>query len=223
MEPTPAMTLGSAVHVLTLEPKKFDDYFYVLDFSQRPEHDKTMASKINKDWKQDVIMGNVDKELLTEEQFEQAKNMTDSLLSEAGDLINAKGNKFEVPIMWEKLGIKMKAKIDIKNYNYLADIKTAADSSPFKWQRKATYDLQYYRQAAVYLDGDADGLYTGEKEFYFIVVEKVPPYLVSIHLLDKTMIAKGMAEYEHLLGGLKKCLKTDKWPHYEKELYTWES
>ena len=102
-----------------------------------------MAAKENKEWKAELEIENEGKNILTSDEFSQAQNMAESLLEEAGDYINAKGNKFEVPIMWEKLGIKMKAKIDIQNPDFLADIKTAADSSPFKWQRNANYDFQY--------------------------------------------------------------------------------
>ncbi len=223
MEATAAMILGTAVHLLTLPGQDFYSEFFVFDESKRPDPLHTMLAKENKDWKADIILNNEGKNILTLDQFSQAQNMAESLIEEAGEYINAKGNKFEVPIMWEKLGIKMKAKIDIQNPEFLADIKTAADSSPFKWQRKGLWDFHYYRQASTYLDGDADGLYTGEKEFYFLVVESKPPYLVSIHLVEKTMIAKGMTEYEHLLGVLAECLKTDKWPHYEKELFNWEN
>ncbi len=221
-EGTPAMAFGSLVHCLALEPQNFKNEFWVLSDRDKPEKDKTYASKENKLWKAEQESKNSDKILVLETDLQNANNVVESIDRQAGDLLHAKGNVFEREILWTKDKVEMKGKIDISNDLFLADIKTTQDANPFKWQRKAFWDFNYHRQAAVYLDGDAKGIYTGDKEFYFIAVEKKPPYLCSIHLVSKTKIAEGMTQYRELLKLFKSCTKKDKWPHYDPKINVWE-
>lgn len=221
-EVTPALTFGSVVHCLVLEPENFDRDFWTMNIEARPEISKGMTSKLNKAWKQQKEMEHSSQSLIAEEDLRHAEKVARSLEKEAGSLIRAGGNVFEKSLMWEKDGVKMKAKVDISNDMFLADLKTSVTSDPWKWQRKAYYDFNYHRQAAVYLDGDAGGIYTGEKEFYFIVVEKSAPYLVSVHHVSPTKIGQGMTQYNELIKRLKWCQKNDKWPHYELDVYEWE-
>lgn len=219
---SPALTMGSLVHCLVLEPENFNRDFWILDTSKRPELSKGMTSKLNKEWKLEQELEHSQQDSINTDELQKAEAISRSLIREAGELINAKDNKFETTKLWEKDGVKMKAKIDIENPYFIADLKTAMTSNPHDWQRKAYWDFKYYRQGAVYLDGDAEGIYTGEKEFYFIVVEKTAPYLVSVHKMSSGLIAKGMTQYRELLKKLKWCQKNDKWPHYEKEVYEWD-
>lgn len=222
-ESTPALTMGSLVHCLVLEPENFNRDFWILKTETRPQQDKGMTSNINKAWKLEQEQEHSEQDLITEDVLIQAEAISKSLNREAKSLITAKGNEFEKTIEWNKDGFDMKGKIDICNDYFLADLKTAQSSDPDTWQRKAYWDFQYYRQAAVYLDGDADGIYTGDKEFYFIVVEKFAPYLVSIHKVSSSIIAKGMVQYRDMLAKIKKCQDSDNWPHYDKEVYEFDN
>ncbi len=219
---SPSLTMGSLVHCLTLEPENFKRDFWILKTQNRPEFTKGMTSKLNKEWKFEQELEHSEQDLVTEDELRKAEAISRSLVREAGSLINAAGNKFETTKIWEKDGIKMKGKVDIDNPHFLADLKTSMTSNPHDWKRKAYWDFQYHRQAAIYLDGDSDGIYTGEKEFYFIVVETTPPYLVSVHVVSPGLIAKGMVQYRELLKKLKWCQENDKYPHYDKELYEWD-
>lgn len=222
MVPTEAMNFGSLLHCLVLEPENFDRDFFRLDETQRPEPDKTFGSKLNKAWKEMILEENADKILVDADMLKLAEAVARSVQIEASSFLRADGNVFEDTILWKKDGVEMKGKIDIRNPYFLADIKTTADSMPDKFQRKAFWEYQYHRQAAVYLDGDAGGIYTGEKQFFFIAVEKTAPYLVSIHEVSKAKIAEGMVQYRSLLADLKHYKEKNEWPHYRKEVYAWE-
>ncbi len=218
---TDALVFGNMFHTMVLEPNKFDSRYFILDETQRPEKNKTMASKENKAWKLSELEKAGDKKLIGSTDKKNAENMAESVFRKAGDLIRG-ANEFERRIDWRKEGIDLKGFIDIDHDLYMADLKTAVDATPYQWQRKAFWDYDSHRQAAMYLDGDAGGIYTGEKDFYFIVVEKKPPYLLSIHLVGKTKIAEGMTQYKELIKRIKSCRNSGKWLDFDPLINIWE-
>lgn len=218
---TPALIFGNVFHTMVLEPHKFDSKYWILDETQRPEKNKTMASKENKLWKLGQFEKAGNKKVIGSTDKKNAENMAESVFRKAGDLIRG-GNEYEREIRWRKEGVDLKGFIDIDHDLFMADLKTALDATPHQWQRKAYWDFQSHRQAAMYLDGDAGGIYTGEKDFYFIVVEKVPPYLVSIHLVGKNKIAEGMTQYKQIIKEIKACRKSGKWLDFDPLINIWE-
>lgn len=218
---TDALIFGNVFHTMVLEPDKFDSRYFILNEEERPEKNKTMASKENKLWKAAQLEAAGDKRLIGSTDKKNAENMAESLFRKAGDLIRG-ANEYERRIDWRREGVDLKGFIDIDHDIFMADLKTAADATPHQWQRKAYWDFNSHRQAAMYLDGDAKGLYTGDKDFYFIVVEKKPPYLVSIHLVGKNKIAEGMTQYKELIKGIKACRKSGKWMDFDPIVNVWE-
>lgn len=217
----PAFDLGSLVHCMVLEPLEVEGRFAMFSTDARPEPDKTMASKANKEWKAEFVKMNEFKTVIEFDVWNKALAMSNSVRQAAGELLTNEENVFEKTILWERDGVEMKGKIDIYNPNFLADIKTTRSSNPEHFMRDANYKYSYYRQAAVYLDGDANGFYSGEKPFYFITVENEAPYLSTVIEVGSSMIAKGMVEYKSLVALYRKCNEKDKWPGYN-ESYIWE-
>ena len=52
---TPETELGKAYHSLLLEPDTFKESVFVWDENDRPEPNKTFASKANKEWKANLM------------------------------------------------------------------------------------------------------------------------------------------------------------------------
>jgi hypothetical protein len=218
---TPALIFGNLFHTMVLEPDKVEERFFIFDQEQRPEKDKTMASKANKEWKALQVGLAKNRYLISQSDFNNAQNMQDAVMEKAGDFITSKGEN-EQHIQWRHDGQDFKGFIDRNCPDFMLDLKTAVDATPRQWQRKAYWDYSSHRQAAMYLDGDAKGMYTGDKEFYFIVVEKEPPYLVSINLVSKTKIAEGMTEYKDLAKRIKACRKSGQWIDFDPVINVWE-
>lgn len=217
---TPALIFGKLFHTMVLEPHKVEKLYWILDVTKRPEKDKSMASAKNKEWKAEQYAKNEGKTLVTSEDIANAEGMQKSVMEQAGDFItNAK--QFEREIHWNKRGVKMKGYIDGDHPDYMFDLKTALDAEPDAWMRKAFYDYKSDMQAAIYLDGDGRGIYNGEKEFYFIVVEKRPPYLCSIIKVSPERIKDAMFKYTAALEKLKACRRDKEWPHFWKEVFEW--
>ena len=219
-EPTAAMNEGSVVHCLILEPDEFNKRYWMFNKEERPDRTKTMAAKENKEWAAELEIKNNGKEKITVEQHQNLQNVAQEVMRIAGDLIEAATEKEKI-VLWEKTGIDMKAKIDGFHEDFLFDIKTTTNANVEAFQRKAFWDYQYHRQAAVYLDGASDGLFLGDKDFYFIAVEKTPPYLVSIHKVSDHTVALGMNQYLELLELLKECRRKNHWPHTLNKINEW--
>jgi len=217
---TPALIFGKVFHTTVLELNKFNDRYFTLNIEERPDKGHTMKASENMAWKRQKIEENAGKKLITKEDVSNANGMRDSVMDQAGEFIE---NLIDVEreLHWKKRGITMKAYLDGDNPSYALDLKSALDSTPEKWQRKANWEYDSDMQAAIYLDGSEDGIYMGDKEFYFIAVEKTPPYLVSVHFVSKDRIKEGMFKYHAAIEKLKKYRKLNEWPHFDKEVYEW--
>lgn len=96
------------------------------------------------------------------------------------------------------------------------DVKTAASAQPWDFQT-STAKIGYHCQAAWYLDGlIAHGV--EDPAFLFIVVEKVPPYPVSVVHLDDEAIAEGRRLNRQAIDTYARCLETGIWPGYSEDI-----
>lgn len=201
---TPAMAFGSALHCLLLEPEKFNDGFYIYDTKHRPEKDKTMASKANKEWKAKQIRTSYAKNqiLITSEDLDKIDDMISSMTKHDDvNKILATCEK-EKAIAWSNIvndsTIDCKGKIDLATFDYIADVKTTAE---FGGIDKFRYDCKKYHydmQAAFYCDA------LGLDQFKFIVVGKNAPYDVGIFDISPEFLESGRQKYKYALSQYEK-------------------
>lgn len=220
IEKTPALIMGKLFHALVLEPEYVAERFYIFDQEQRPEKDKTMASKENKLWKASELLNADGADFVSKSDYQNAQNMAEAVMKKAGEFIE-NGKTFERHLEWRRDEVDFKGFIDVDAPDYMVDLKTAIDANPAKWTRKAWYDYKSHRQAGMYLDGDADGFYQDKKEFYFIVIEKEPPYLVSVNMVHSSMVERGIKLYRELTADLKVCRERNKWPDFTPAVNIW--
>lgn len=196
---TPAMAFGSALHCLLLEPEKFNNNFYIFDTNLRPEKDKTMASKANKEWKAKQLTSAkaVDQTLITADELETIDKMITSLTSHDEIKKMLTSCEREKAIAWSSIvdgnTIDCKGKIDLASFDFIADIKT---TSEFGGIDKFRYDCKKYHydmQAAFYCDA------LGLDQFKFIVVGKNEPYNVGVFDVSPEFLQSGRAKYNYAL------------------------
>lgn len=218
--PTPALPFGIAFHVYVLEQDKFNHDVFIFDELQRPLPKKTFGSTLNKEWKKEVLdlAKNNGQAVITVNQHELIKRMADKLQQtpQAWELIDYTRNSYEVVQQWTCLGVECKSLVDIKNDFFLADLKTTIDADPDQFPRDV-FRYDYYRQGGMYIDGDADGNIdlSAQKDFFFIVIEKAPPFGVAVYKCKPNVIAAGVREYRELIVLWKKCVKSNNWPGYD--------
>tara|TARA_R110002020_G_scaffold463245_1_gene683240 strand:- start:581 stop:1354 length:774 start_codon:yes stop_codon:yes gene_type:complete len=186
---TKALNFGRAFHMCMLEHDKYKKEVVV-------EPDVNKRTKAGKEEYQKFIESNKGMTILSVDENESLKGMRKKLTSslEADELLS--GGLSEQVNIWNDLDnhVSCKGKADYwnKDKRILVDIKTTQDSSPGGF-RGSAYKYGYDRQAAFYLDGfNAD-------EFWFIVIEKSPPYNMAIYCCSPEFLDGGREKYKSLL------------------------
>jgi hypothetical protein len=193
--PTAAMKFGTMFHSLVLEPKTFDNLYYVADIPKR----NTKQGKADYN---ELIAQVGEKELISTDDFCQAQEMRHNLAK--NELVRALlSNGFaEQSVFWvdEQTKANCKARADYINVKqrYIVDLKTTsslADDINFSFTtRKYHYDLS----ASFYVDGFKQAI-GHDLDFYFIVIETNPPFNFGIYKLSSGLIERGRAKYRQSL------------------------
>lgn len=211
---------GVAFHVYVLEPHKFKSEVFIFDPDLRPEPDKTFGSNKNKAWKESIFSEaeKSEVEIISKEEYITIQKMAEKLYSndQAREILEFGRNQYEVFQKWNWKKTKCKALLDIKNEVFLADLKTTLNADPDKFPRDF-FKFELYRQCGMYLDGDAKGKinFNNMKDFYFIVIEKTPPYGIAIYRPNQETIIHGIEEYRELVEKYQECIDSDDWGGYE--------
>ena len=210
---TPAMALGSAIHMSVLEPEKFNDNYVV-----SPKFDR--RTKQGKEDYKEFINNNLLKTTISETDFEIIEQITLKLMRD--DLIKGllQNGESEKIIAWNNpdYDIKCKGMLDYyrKNDGIIIDLKTTHDSSTRSFIN-SILKFKYHKQAAFYRDA------VGADEFYIIAVEKSPPYSFNIFQISDGLLNEGRSLYNKDLEIYKYCLDNDYWPEYGYDFYNKDS
>jgi hypothetical protein len=129
------------------------------------------------------------------------------------------GGEAEVTLIWSdsETGIPCKARPDYlpAHGRWIVDLKTAASANPRGWCDQA-YRLGYHARAAWYLDGAANVLEQAPEEYWFVIVEKEPPYLVSVVSFDSDALAWGRIANRKACERFAVSAAADDWPGYRE-------
>jgi len=206
-EPTPAMNVGSAFHTLLLEPELFSR-----EFAVAPKIDRRTTK--GKEAYEVFMKENMDKILLTDEQYAKAcvmarhvkqHDIVTTLLDDA---------KFEQSIFWtdEETGIQFKTRPDIWSNKMVVDLKTTADASPHAFMRSAL-NFGYYLQAGMAYEA-CRAIGKPFEMFVILAAEKEAPYVPSVLIMDENALQFGINQFQSYKRKLKHCMDNDIWPGY---------
>lgn len=243
-EDTPALLFGRACHKYVLETYDFFNEFEVAkDFKYGTKADKEETQKFicqkaievgrGDEWdsfittnpkKEDVVSFYrslvADKDIITQEQFEQIEEMRNVMLATPFVSKLLSGEK-ELSF-WgidEETGLAIKCRPDcLTEWNgkhILIDYKTCTDAENTKFYRdsiKFGYDLQL----AYYLDILKQN--TGHDYMVVIIAqEKTAPYVTNVFQLSENYLESGRELYKEMLKVYKECEETDTWYGYMKD------
>lgn len=210
-DPTPAMATGSAFDTLLLTPQIFETTYAVAPDVRRG----------TKAW-DEFEAANQGKILIKNEELARIKAMVDSVRShQAASELLASGTA-QVSYTWKDTfsGLDCKGRADfVTTKGAIVDVKTTQCASPSEFS-KSMASFRYHVQAAMYLNAQTCSGGPTTSEFYFIAVEKEPPYLTAVYLIDQEALALGFATMQAELGHLAQCLKRNDWPGYHAGIET---
>lgn len=206
--PTPAMVFGNIFHTIAIEEALFNERYVVIpgNAPKKPTAAQIYAKKPSPEsieaieWWGRFQKENDRKIVVSQDDYDCAKKMRDALYKNeyAAELISQM-TATERVLTWvdDVTGVDMKGLLDLSNDDMTIDLKSAIDADPDTYGMTA-YKLGQHRQAALYLDGRGQNKMK-KGEFYFIAVEKEPPFGVSVNKASKDFIERGRYEYGEIL------------------------
>lgn len=221
------LLFGSAYHSYMLEPKKFEEEYYIFN-----DHDicekltgegfqKPRATKAYKEWEESQMRVMADKKVITKDVFDRLQAMREKLMRHPyakmllSNGFNEQGYMGEIDTEAGMIKVKFKPDHVNENKKIIVDLKTTVDASKDGFPKKAG-ELSYHIQAALYADlmekvsGD-----NRPYSFFFIAQEKKAPYAFNLFESSPQFISQGRFEYEMLLQMYKFCLDNGTWPGYQ--------
>jgi hypothetical protein len=216
-EETPAMRFGAIVHRALLEPDTYREGFHVKPEKMRFTTKEGMA------WQSEH--GNLP--IITQPESDAIDAMVSNVHTHPFAKRLLSGCTPEQSIFVEDhAGTLRKSRLDaLTKGNVIPDLKTTESAALDQFERNVSR-YRYHVQAAYYIDNcKLAGI---EKEaFFFICVEKTPPYLVRCLNLNSDVIEYGRNLYQRDIQIYRNCLESGRWPGWpepydEVALPTWE-
>jgi len=204
--PTEAMRFGTAFHAAILEPQVYKMVFVVAPDGMK------FTTKEGKGWKEKqdkIILSANDGQIIEGMRQAIKENKTASTLLAQGI--------FELSAFAKdpEYGFMKKCRPDwITDGKVIVDLKSTADARPGAFGKQIA-NLKYHWQAAWYLDILTEITEIEHTDFWFIVVEKQPPFGIATYAADKTMLAQARDEIAPLKAMYAQCLKDNHWPCYD--------
>jgi len=156
------------------------------------------------------------KVILNSKEYAEVKIMANSISNNelAAELLS--GGIAEQSMFAEYLDVDCRIRPDYESKGRLVDLKSTVSASRHDFRSscaKYRYHVQDVFYSAIYNE-----IYSKYPEFYFVVVEKKPPYLCAVYQLDQE--ARENAHYliERDLGAYKEAIENQHWPGYENDL-----
>lgn len=219
-EETDAMRLGSAVHMLALEPERFDDEYRIEAGPINPSTDKPYGrdSKKFEAWLEEAK--NFDKrKILLKDEFAESLEIAKafqshpyllSVMASGAEKIYERGYEMSYLVDGQD-PIRLKCKPDcvMPSFGLIIDLKTTSDPNPDVWRWSAE-EYGYHRQAAIYLQA-MEAYYGKPFRFLFGVVRSKAPYEVGVYELDDDSISRGWAQVESLIAEYAQRKREDNW------------
>lgn len=209
--PTPALRMGSAIHMAVLQPDLFTSRYVAA-----PSVDR--RTKQGKESWEAFLSENEGRIVLAADEMAECLAVRRSVASHstARKLLEGEAERSAV---WQDAdtGVWCKGRFDdiARSIGALTDLKTTADASPSSFTR-SIFRYGYYLQAAHYLRG-AQTLGIDARFFTVIAVEKDAPYCVAVYHIRDEAIEAGAKELRPLLEIYARCEETGIWPGYPPE------
>lgn len=182
---------------------------------------KPRASKIYKTLADGFRTQNTGKYLIEEtgeESFETIEYMLDSCYQDSVIKSLIQGTEYQLSLFWtdEETGLGLKTRPDIckRKKNVIVNVKTIDNGSPDAFSKELN-KWEYPLQACIEMLGSIQtGLMPTVDNYFWLVVEKKPPYNATIYEFDQSDIAACMDGLRYTLDRIAKARKENKWPGY---------
>lgn len=214
-EATESLRFGSVIHCAILEPGDFAPRFTVSDLNRNSNAYKDLKAAEDK----------AGRKIIKTEEYDEAFRIRDAVMRhpEARRMLEPAQLLIEQSFYWidPVTGLLCRGRADGIRLDWRAviDLKSTEDASAEGFTRSCTKYL-YDWQEAYYREGIAESCGWEPENFYFIAVEKEPPYITkpwTIHPQDVMDAADQLAE---IRGHYLRCKEAGDWPAYGDDVGT---
>jgi hypothetical protein len=209
-EETPAMREGTNIHCAVLEPERFArEYVVMPKFDMRRTIDKELSAQFH--------AANAGKTCITQDEMDRLLQIQQAVREHplAAELLCDGMAEQSVFTTDPETGVAVRCRPDYTSGANIIDVKSTIDASSDHFMR-AAYAYRYHQQAAFYLD--VMGWAGARREnFYFIAVEKTPPFAVQVFRASDAFVSRGRRDYRQALNTYSECLRSGVWPAYSIE------
>ena len=194
---TTAMSFGSLIHCLILEPSKFNDNFIVApSIDRRTKEGKAEYEKF--------LLESNGKEVITDVQYNDGINIAEKALSQKHILDAVTScNKFEHEWRKDINGLPFRGFFDGEADDYILEIKTSNDASP-KTIINDFYNRFYHIQAGLYN-------IVSDKPIKYLIIETTAPYSIILADASQEFIDHGHRKIYELSKSFKTCMDNNLW------------
>lgn len=152
------------------------------------------------------------------ESYEAIELMLESCYQDSVIRRLIEGTEYQLSLFWTdpETGLRLKTRPDIckRKKNVVVNVKTTADGSPEAFSREmAKHD--YPIQAAIEIEGCLQtGLMQSVDHYFWLVVEKVPPYCATIYEFAPKDIELYTDQIHYYFHKIRQAQKQNLWPGY---------
>jgi hypothetical protein len=222
--PTEALELGQAVHQAVLEPGTFVEEWVmgplakdgVSSLARRSNADKATWAEFNEQ--------NRGKGILKAADWHLCQELRHACWAHpyARQLLGGAVGANELSCIFEDESTAMRCKMRLDRFTSyqgvgaIVELKTAITAHPRRFGAQAAR-LGYFSQAWQYRYGLAqiDDQY---RRFFWIVVEKTPPYVCAVYEAAPTGLEAGAQEFQAQIQAYARAKETGVWPGYTTEI-----
>lgn len=222
---------GNAFELALLDHDSFDsdvailqsEYWISEALNEKPTLTVPKNSAKYKELKGKFLIENEGKYLIEDkgkESFETIEMMLESCYKDQVIRQLIENIEYQTSIFWtdETTGLKLKTRPDISklNKNVIVDVKTTEDGSPEAFAKSiGNYDYPF--QACMQIDGCQQSNYMiSVDKFFWLVVEKNPPYNATIYEFDRSDIVYFMDEYNYIKENIRKAQLENNYTGYSQ-------
>ena len=203
----PALAFGRPFHTYVLENELFDSLYAVKPLNM------SFATKEGKKWRdeneglKEIIPFEDNLKIQAMYMSLRLNKTAKALLSNGDSEISGCWPDPKFPEIW------CKCRIDWvnKEQRVLVDLKTVRDCRTFE---RDAWKFGYDMEAAWYCYGATQITGVEHNAFYFICVEKEPPFGVMVYRATDELLGMGLERCSKAMEIIKECQDTNVWPGY---------
>ncbi len=211
-EPTPAMKLGSAIHIAILEPHLIESHVVAgLDHDRRSNENKRAWAEFEELHK--------DKIIIPAAGYKRLLEMVDAVHSHpvASNLFVGGRSEQSVFAIDHDTGELIKCRYDYYHggdrVEHVIDLKKTTDASPIGFG-KSCANYRYDVQGAWYYHVNGCAFGYMPEAWTFVAIEEDPPYAIGIYALDYETIKRAWNSAQRSLSRIIQARRANHFPDY---------